>query len=95
MELIGNTPLVDASSLIDKKDVKLLLKLESQNPGGSVKDRPAFNMIHEALKRGDIKTGSNLIEATSGNTGISLASYAASLGCKCKIIITRLSPSIR
>ena len=78
LDFIGNTPLVDASHLVSKKDVKLYLKLEGNNPGGSVKDRPAFNMINEALKRGDIKKGGTLVEATSGNTGIALA-YIAKL----------------
>jgi len=75
---IGNTPLVLASKLITKPNVKLYLKLEGNNPGGSVKDRPAYNMIAEAVKRGDIKKGGKLVEATSGNTGIALA-YVAQL----------------
>ncbi len=73
---IGHTPLVDASHLVSKKGVKLYLKLEGNNPGGSVKDRPAFNMLNQALKRGDIKKGDYLVEATSGNTGIALALIA-------------------
>ena len=73
---IGNTPLIDASQLISKQGVKLYLKLEGNNPGGSVKDRAAYNMINEALKRGDIKKGGFLVEATSGNTGIALAFIA-------------------
>lgn len=86
-QLIGNTPLIDASNLVNKKGIKLLLKLESQNPGGSVKDRPAFNMINEALKRGDIKTGDNLIEATSGNTGIALALTAKLLNLNITLVM--------
>lgn len=73
---IGGTPLVEASHIISNKKVKLFLKLEGNNPGGSVKDRAAFNMINEALKRGDIKKGGTLVEATSGNTGIALAFIA-------------------
>jgi len=69
---IGNTPLVEATHLLKKDGVRLFLKLEGNNPGGSVKDRPAFNMINEALKRGDIKKGGTLVEATSGNTGIAI-----------------------
>ncbi len=80
LDQIGNTPLVEASHLISKKGVKLFLKLEGNNPGGSVKDRAAFNMINEALKRGDIKKGDFLVEATSGNTGIALAFIAQLLG---------------
>lgn len=78
LKQIGNTPLVEASNLVNKPNVKLYLKLEGNNPGGSVKDRPAFNMIAEALKRGDIKKGGRIVEATSGNTGIALA-YVANL----------------
>lgn len=73
LDLIGNTPLVEATSLIKNKNLKLLLKLEGNNPGGSVKDRPAYNMIKSALERNEINKDSKLIEATSGNTGIALA----------------------
>jgi len=73
---IGNTPLIEVTNIIQNRNVRLFLKLEGDNPGGSVKDRPAFNMINEALKRGDIKKGSTLVEATSGNTGIALAFIA-------------------
>ncbi|TRX37288.1 cysteine synthase CysM [Flavobacterium sp. ZT3R18] len=76
VELIGNTPLVETTRLIKNKNVKLLLKLEGDNPGGSVKDRAAYNMIASAVERGDIKKGDKLIEATSGNTGIALAMIA-------------------
>jgi cysteine synthase B len=75
-ELIGNTPLVETVNLVANKNVKLLLKLEGNNPGGSVKDRAAYNMIASAVERGDIKKGDKLIEATSGNTGIALAMIA-------------------
>ncbi len=74
--LIGNTPLVETQTLIKNPKVKLLLKLEGQNPGGSVKDRAAFNMIKSALDRGEINRKTKLIEATSGNTGIALAMIA-------------------
>jgi cysteine synthase B len=77
---IGNTPLVEASHLILNKNITLLLKLEGNNPGGSVKDRAAFNMINEAVKRGDIKKGDYLVESTSGNTGIALAFIAQLFG---------------
>ena len=66
--LIGNTPLIEVQNILKKDGVRLFLKLEGKNPGGSVKDRAAFNMISEALKRGDIKHGDTLVEATSGNT---------------------------
>jgi cysteine synthase B len=73
LDLIGNTPLVETTSLIKNKNLRLLLKLEGNNPGGSVKDRPAYNMIKSALERNEISKNSKLIEATSGNTGIALA----------------------
>ncbi|SEK40829.1 cysteine synthase B [Aquimarina amphilecti] len=76
LDLIGNTPLIKATSLIDNPDIILYLKLEGHNPGGSVKDRAAYNMIKSALDRGDIDQNSKLIEATSGNTGIALAMIA-------------------
>lgn len=76
VDLIGNTPLVESVNLVKNKNVTLLLKLEGNNPGGSVKDRAAYNMIAAAVERGDIKKGDKLIEATSGNTGIALAMIA-------------------
>lgn len=92
---IGNTPLVEATHLISKKGVRLFLKLEGDNPGGSVKDRPAFNMINEALKRGDIKKGDTLVEATSGNTGIALAFISKLLGLKMLLIMPENSTEER
>ncbi|GAA4893808.1 cysteine synthase CysM [Flaviramulus aquimarinus] len=92
---IGNTPLVEATHLISKKDVRLFLKLEGNNPGGSVKDRPAFNMINEALKRGNIKKGGTLVEATSGNTGIALAFISKLLGLNMVLIMPENSTEER
>lgn len=92
---IGNTPLVEATHLISKKGVRLFLKLEGNNPGGSVKDRPAFNMINEALKRGDIKKGGTLVEATSGNTGIALAFISKLLGLNMVLIMPENSTEER
>lgn len=92
---IGNTPLVEATHLIKKKGVRLFLKLEGNNPGGSVKDRPAFNMINEALKRGDIQKGGTLVEATSGNTGIALAFIAKLLGLNMVLIMPENSTEER
>ncbi len=74
--IIGNTPLVEIKNIINKSNVTVYGKLEGQNPGGSVKDRAAYNMIKSALDRGDIKPGIKLVEATSGNTGIALAMIA-------------------
>ncbi|SDL18333.1 cysteine synthase B [Salinimicrobium catena] len=76
LNLIGNTPLVKAKHLVKNPNVELYFKLEGQNPGGSVKDRPAYNMIKMALERGEITKETKLIEATSGNTGIALAMIA-------------------
>ena len=92
---IGNTPLVEASHLISKKGVKLFLKLEGNNPGGSVKDRAAFNMINEAIKRGDIKKGGFLVEATSGNTGIALAFIANLFGLNMILVMPENSTEER
>ncbi|MDG3581945.1 cysteine synthase CysM [Galbibacter pacificus] len=77
LDQIGNTPLVEAKVLINKPYVKLLFKMEGNNPGGSVKDRPAYNMIKSALERGEITENTKIIEATSGNTGIALAMIAS------------------
>lgn len=87
LDLIGNTPLVESVNLIKNKNVKLLLKLEGNNPGGSVKDRPAYNMILSALERGEIKKGDKLIEATSGNTGIALAMIAQLLHIEIELVL--------
>lgn len=76
IDLVGNTPLVELQKLNPNPNVKIYGKLEGNNPAGSVKDRPALNMIRSAVERGDIKHGMKLIEATSGNTGIALAMIA-------------------
>src|ERR1700754_4595817 len=76
IDLVGNTPMVEIKKLNPNPNVKMYGKLEGNNPGGSVKDRPALNMIRSALERGEIKAGTRLIEATSGNTGIALAMIA-------------------
>ncbi len=84
---IGNTPQIESLNLVSKPGVKLFLKLEGNNPGGSLKDRPAYNMISEAIKRGDIKKGGRLVEATSGNTGIALAYVAQVYGLKIALVM--------
>lgn len=76
IDLIGNTPMVEIKKLNPNPNVKIFGKLEGDNPGGSVKDRASLNMIRSAVERGDIKAGTKLIEATSGNTGIALAMIA-------------------
>ena len=87
LNLIGNTPLVESVNLVKNKNIKLLLKLEGNNPGGSVKDRAAYNMIAAALERGDIKKGDKLIEATSGNTGIALAMIAQLMNIDIELVL--------
>lgn len=82
IDRIGNTPLVEISKLNPNKKVTILAKLESANPGGSIKDRTALSMIENAEKRGDLKPGKVILEATSGNTGIGLAMVAAAKGYK-------------
>ncbi|HIF47568.1 cysteine synthase CysM [Candidatus Thioglobus sp.] len=86
-QTIGNTPLVELQRLNPNPSNTILLKLEGNNPAGSVKDRAAFNMINQAQARGDIKPGDTLIEATSGNTGIALAMVAAIKGYKMMLIM--------
>ena len=87
VDLIGNTPLVESLNLVKNPNVKLLLKLEGNNPGGSVKDRAAYSMIKAALERGDIKKGDKLIEATSGNTGIALAMIAQLFNIEIELVL--------
>ena len=86
-DCVGNTPLVALQTLPSQRGNQVLLKLEGNNPAGSVKDRPALNMIKQAEKRGDIKPGDSLIEATSGNTGIALAMAAATKGYKMILVM--------
>lgn len=86
-ELIGNTPLVELVNISPNKGVKLLGKLEGDNPGGSVKDRTAYGMIKGALERGEITRGDKLVEATSGNTGIALAMIARIMGFDITLIM--------
>ncbi len=86
-DLIGNTPLIDLKRMPAPGAGRSLVKLEGQNPAGSVKDRPAFNMIVQAERRGEISPGDTLIEATSGNTGIALAMVAAMRGYRMRLIM--------
>lgn len=84
---VGNTPLVLLQRLLKPGSNTILLKLEGNNPAGSVKDRPALSMIREAERRGEIRPGDTLIEATSGNTGIALAMAAAIRGYRMVLIM--------
>lgn len=86
-QTIGNTPLVELVRLNPNPDVKILAKLEGNNPGGSVKDRPAYNMIKSAFERGDLNRDKILIEATSGNTGIGMALVANIFGIKIELVM--------
>jgi cysteine synthase B len=86
-DFVGNTPLVRLQRLPGDTDNLILAKLEGSNPAGSVKDRPALNMIRRAQERGTIRPGDTLIEATSGNTGIALAMAAAIMGYRMVLIM--------
>ncbi len=86
-DFVGNTPLVKLQRMAGKTSNTILLKLEGNNPAGSVKDRPALSMIKRAEERGDIQPGDTLIEATSGNTGIALAMAAAMRGYKMVLVM--------
>ncbi|HEU0063707.1 MAG TPA: cysteine synthase CysM [Flavisolibacter sp.] len=87
LDTVGNTPLVELRKLNKNPAVTIYAKLEGNNPGGSVKDRPAYNMIKSALERGDINNESRLIEATSGNTGIAMALMARLFGLQIELVM--------
>ena len=87
VELIGNTPLVEMPSLSPRPGIRLFAKLEGQNPSGSLKDRIALYMVERAEKRGDLRRGMTILEATSGNTGVALAMIARIKGYPIKIVM--------
>jgi cystathionine beta-synthase len=87
LETIGNTPIVKLNKVMGKSKHEFLVKVEYFNPGGSVKDRVALAMLEEAEKRGELKPGGTIIEATSGNTGLGLALVAAVRGYKCIFVM--------
>lgn len=87
IDCVGNTPLVEIKKLNPNPRVRMYVKLEGNNPGGSVKDRAALNMIRSAMDRGDINPGMRLIEATSGNTGIALAMIASIYGLEIELVM--------
>lgn len=95
LDLIGNTPLAKARNLVNNPKVSLYFKLEGNNPGGSVKDRAAYNMIKSALERGEITTDTKLIEATSGNTGIALAMIASLFNLDIELVMPENSTKER
>ena len=87
LDLVGNTPMVEIKKLSPNPAVRMFAKLEGNNPGGSVKDRPALNMIQSALERGDIQPGTKLVEATIGNTGIALAMIARLFNLEIELVM--------
>jgi cysteine synthase B len=91
LDTVGNTPMVELTRMSKNPSVKVYAKLEGNNPGGSVKDRPALNMIQSALERGDIKKGTKLIEATSGNTGIAMALMAGLFNLDIELVMPESS----
>ncbi|WP_421829009.1 cysteine synthase CysM [Larkinella sp.] len=91
LDFVGNTPLVELKHINSKSGVKLYGKMEGHNPGGSVKDRPAYSMIKGAIDRGDLKPGMKLIEATSGNTGIALAMIARLYNVEIELVLPQNS----
>ncbi|MFS4416913.1 cysteine synthase CysM [Maribacter sp. 2307ULW6-5] len=95
IDLIGNTPMVRSRTLNTNKNVDLYFKLEGHNPGGSVKDRAALNMLKKGLERGDFKSDQKLIEATSGNTGIALAMIAGIYGLDIELVMPENSTKER
>ncbi|WP_276392042.1 cysteine synthase CysM [Eudoraea chungangensis] len=95
ISLIGKTPLVLSKSLNNNSNVKLYFKMEGHNPGGSVKDRAAHNMIQKGLERGDFDKNTKLIEATSGNTGIALAMIARLYGLQIELVMPENSTKER
>jgi len=89
LSLIGNTPLLRIRALAQDlpEEVRVFAKLEGYNPGGSVKDRPAYNMIQDGLASGKLRPGKTILDSTSGNTGIALAMCAAVLGYPCELVM--------
>ena len=87
LDAIGNTPLVEIRNIWDsaRTGVRIMAKLEGSNPGGSVKDRPAYFMLKEAAASGELSNGKIILEPTSGNTGIGMAMVAAAMGFKIKL----------
>lgn len=91
LDTVGNTPLVELKNMNPNPAVRIFGKLEGNNPGGSVKDRPALNMIRSAIERGEIDSNTKLIEATSGNTGIAMALIANLFNLQIELILPSTS----
>ena len=94
-DLIGDTPLLELNTGTEKPLVRLFGKVEGNNPGGSVKDRPARSMIERAEERGDLRPGVRLVEPTSGNTGIALAMIAAAKGYEIELVMPETATAER
>jgi len=88
LQTIGNTPMIKLEKILNNKNLNLFAKLEGQNPGGSIKDRAALYMIEQAEKRGELKQGKIILEATSGNMGIALAMIGAQKGYEVHIVMS-------
>lgn len=89
LQAIGNTPLIKVNTLSEMTGCEIFLKCENLNPGGTVKDRPALNMVIEAIVRGDLKPGMTIVEGTAGNTGIGLAMVGQALGYKVIVVMPK------
>lgn len=88
LQTIGNTPMIKLDKILNNRNINLFAKLEGQNPGGSVKDRAALYMVEQAEKRGELKQGKIILEATSGNMGIALAMIGAQKGYEVHIVMS-------
>ena len=89
LQVIGNTPVLRVDSLSSLTGCEIFMKCENLNPGGTIKDRPALNMVVEAIARGDLKPGMKIVEGTAGNTGIGLAMVGAALGYKVIVVMPK------
>lgn len=89
LQVIGNTPVLKVGSLSSLTGCDIYMKCENLNPGGTIKDRPALNMVVEAIARGDLKPGMKIVEGTAGNTGIGLAMVGAALGYKVIVVMPK------
>lgn len=94
-DLVGNTRLVELTRMHERRGVRIFGKMEGDNPGGSVKDRPALSMIEGAESRGELRPGTRIIEATSGNTGIALAMIACAKGYELELVMPENSTAER
>lgn len=89
LQVIGNTPILKVNCLSEMTGSEILMKCENLNPGGTIKDRPALNMVVEAIVRGDLKPGMTIVEGTAGNTGIGLAMVGQALGYKVIVVMPK------